>query len=127
MAERIYLCARYSRHVELAAYADELRALGYSVDCEWISGAHDDTDSATCATIDLSEVLSADTVISFTEGAGEIQGRGRGGRHVEFGIALAAGKQCVVVGHRENVFHHLPAVVFYPDWATCLQAMRLTS
>ena len=34
----------------------------------------------------------------------------RGGRHVEFGLALAAGKRLCIVGPRENIFHFLPRV-----------------
>jgi hypothetical protein len=43
---------------------------------------------------------------------------GRGGRHVEFGAAVATGKRLIVVGHRENLFHHLPGVEFFdgPKW-----------
>lgn len=116
----VYLCARYARHVELNGYAAELRAAGYDVRCEWITGVHANTDSAECARIDFDEVTAADIVISFTEAPGPIQGRGRGGRHVEFGIALGLGTRCIVVGHRENVFHHLPQVEFYESWTTTI-------
>jgi hypothetical protein len=37
------------------------------------------------------------------------------------------GKRCIVVGHRENVFHHLPFVEFYPDWDTAKQALNLAT
>jgi hypothetical protein len=117
---RIYLCARYARHEELNGYAAELRAVGYDVQAEWITGVHDNTDSAECARIDFNEVVAADIVISFTEAPGLIQGRGRGGRHVEFGIALGLGTRCIVVGSRENVFHHLPSIEFYESWATAI-------
>jgi hypothetical protein len=116
----VYLCARYSRHEELNGYAAELRAAGYDVQSEWITGVHADTDSAECARIDWVEVQQADIVISFTEAPGPIQGRGRGGRHVEFGIALGSDKRCIVVGHRENVFHHLPQIEFYESWTTTI-------
>jgi nucleoside 2-deoxyribosyltransferase len=42
-----------------------------------------------------------------------------GGRHVEFGYALAKGKRVVVIGERENVFHHHPSVKLHAsvdDW-----------
>jgi hypothetical protein len=122
MKSTIYLCARYSRGEELNGYAEELRRLDFRVHCEWITGAHHDTDSETCAYIDFEEVRRADIVISFTEGPGEIAGRGRGG---SFGIALALDKRCIVVGFRENVFHHLPPpyVEFYPSWLECLESL----
>lgn len=40
----------------------------------------------------------------------------RGGRHVEFGMALALAKRCIVIGPRENVFHLLPQVEQYDSW-----------
>lgn len=65
---------------------------------------------------DWDDVMAADVVISFTEQP-RTAGGSRGGRHVEFGAALAAGKRCIVVGWRENVFHCLPQVEFFPTWA----------
>lgn len=124
---RVYLCARYARHEELNGYATDLRAIGYNVQAEWITGAHHDTDSAECARIDVAEVSHADIVVSFTEGPGDIQGRGRGGRHVEFGLALGLGKRCIVVGHRENVFHHLSAVEFFEKWQDCYRAFAASA
>lgn len=124
---RIYLAARYSRYEEMAEYAARLRTIGYVVQAEWITGAHHNTDSAQCAIIDYEEVLGADIVISFTEPPGEVAGRGRGGRHVEFGIAFALGKRCIVVGHRENVFHHHPVVEFYETFEYALDDLNTTA
>ena len=60
---------------------------------------------------DLEDVLRADCLVSFTEEpAAGVAWAARGGRHVEFGIALAMGKRLCVVGPRENIFHHLPRV-----------------
>jgi len=116
---RVYLCARYSRNAEMRSYAADLGRYGYYVQAEWITGSHDQTPDEKCAAIDWKEVTAADIVISFTEPPGPVKGRGRGGRHVEFGAALAMGKRCIVVGHRENVFHHMPHVEFYPSWQAC--------
>jgi hypothetical protein len=49
---------------------------------------------------------------------------GRGGRHVEFGYAMALGKRLIVVGHRENLFHEHPTVEFYAGQAEVLQAFK---
>lgn len=108
----VYLAARYSRHPEMLTYAEKLAEIGYDVRAEWITGLHDGTSDEECARIDFAEVQAADIVISFTEAPGEKVGRGRGGRHVEFGIALGLRKRCIVVGYRENVFHFLPQVEF---------------
>lgn len=114
MSNVVYLCARYARHEEMGGYVtDRLREIGYEVRAEWTTGKHHDTDSAECALIDIAEIRGADVVIAFTEPPNtSIAGRGRGGRHVEFGYAFALGKRCVVVGYRENVFYHHPDVEF---------------
>ena len=53
--------------------------------------------------------MAADAVIIFTEIPNTILATG--GRHVEFGLALAQGKRVIivspVVSPRENVFHYL--------------------
>ena len=44
-------------------------------------------------------------------------------RDVELSGALAFGKTCIVIGPRENVFHCLPQVIWYPDWAPARSAL----
>jgi hypothetical protein len=70
-------------------------------------------ERAKIAEQDWRDLRGSDVCISFTELA---RSNGRGGRHVEFGLALAFGIQCIVVGPREHVFHCLPSVRHYPDW-----------
>jgi len=48
----------------------------------------------------------------------------RGGRHVEFGLALAWGKRLMIVGPRENVFHCLPQVEQYANMLQVCDALR---
>lgn len=119
MKTRIYLAARYSRHPEMRVHAAELEAMGYEVFAEWIMGKHDDMSSEQAAMIDLQQVKGSSIVISFTEHPGS-GGRNRGGRHAEFGAALALRKRCIVVGPRENVFHHHPAVDHFDTWEEAL-------
>jgi hypothetical protein len=59
-------------------------------------------------------VNGADVVINFTEPPRSKANRG--GRHVEYGIALAKGLRVIVVGYRENIFHWLPMVEFCETW-----------
>lgn len=124
----VYLAAAYSRRTELLDYANDLEVRGHTVVSTWIDGHHEtrpgiDRDATTeemavWATEDVVDVLRADWVVSLTEG-----GRSRGGRHVEFGIGIAAGKHLVVVGPSEHVFHRLPAVAVFPDWPAFLRAL----
>lgn len=63
---------------------------------------------------DWADVNAAECVISFTEPPRSKAHRG--GRHVEFGIALALGTRVIVIGHRENIFHWLEQVEFCRTW-----------
>ena len=130
---KIYLAARYTRRLELVQYAQDLDQIGHVVISRWLSGDHetpanrglgpiDPVDSTPWALEDMEDVQAAHCVISFTEPPRTEYGRG--GRHVEFGMALALGKRCIVVGHRENVFHCLPAVEFYETWQEALEGLR---
>ncbi len=67
---------------------------------------------------DWEDVNAAELVISFTEPPRSKANRG--GRHVEYGIALANKARVIVVGHRENIFHWLPVVEFCTAWEDAL-------
>lgn len=126
---KVYLAARYSRHVELQGYRDLLETLGVEVICRWIDGDYPVgrdglsleppvEERARVAFQDYEDLIQCETCISFTE---EPRSKpGRGGRHVEFGIALESGKQCIVIGPRETVFHCLPKVMHYEEWTDFL-------
>ena len=129
---KIYLAARYSRRAELLVYAGQLREAGHEVTSTWLQGEHQlanrhntagaveaATDTVPMvaqpfALADYADVWAADVVVSFTEAPRS--GASRGGRHVEFGLALAWNKSVVIVGPRENVFHTLPQVVRLNDF-----------
>lgn len=128
----IYLAARYSRAAELRQCRADLHNLGHSVTSRWIDGGHELTkegrsqaahgERSRFAEEDYSDLLAADWVISFTEEPRTT--KTRGGRHVEFGAALALNKRVIVVGWRENVFHCLPTVEFYPTWLEMMEAFN---
>ncbi|MCE5200820.1 MAG: hypothetical protein ABFD54_05820 [Armatimonadota bacterium] len=121
----IYLAARYERREELNAYATDLARHGHHVISRWIRGEHEfvntETDIIRYALEDCEDLIAADMVISFTEEPRS--GHSRGGRHVEFGLAVAFGKKLCVVGYRENVFHYLPEVAFFQTWKDCLESL----
>lgn len=139
---KIYLAARYSRREELCNYRDQLHALGHHVQARWLDGEHQISDNGApignqgealvegddggtsiqaCALRsrfaqdDWDDVNAAETVICFTEPPRSAASRG--GRHVEYGIALANRVRILVVGYRENIFHWLPQVEFFKTWA----------
>lgn len=126
----VYLAARYSRYPEMQQVRSLLDALGYTVTSRWINGGHELTKEGSTeaheaeriryAQEDMADLLAADIVISFTEEPRTT--KTRGGRHVEFGVALATGKRAIVIGHRENVFHTLPEVDFFATLEECIAA-----
>jgi hypothetical protein len=126
---KVYLAAAYERNPEMRVIRDQLVQLGHEVTSRWID-QHGGEDLAPIEGVglntspgvyvkfaykDLDDVDAAETVVHFTGG-------GRGGRHTEFGYALARGKALVLVGEREHVFHSLPSIEWYPDPASFLQA-----
>lgn len=137
---KLYLASRYGRREELCGYRDELNNLGLDVQARWLDGAHqlasdgraigeggessvegDDAEAASIrakfAKDDIDDVYGCDMLVAFTEPPGATAGRGRGGRHVELGLAIATGRYVVVVGPRENIFYWLPEVRHFDTWA----------
>jgi nucleoside 2-deoxyribosyltransferase len=128
----IYLAARYSRRLELVDYRRELEKLGFSVTSKWLDGDHqmsaagsDQAEAAhrrRLALEDWDDLRNADLVIVFTEAPRTTSTRG--GRHVELGAAIAWGKPTIVVGPRENVFCHLPAIDVVDRWERALELLE---
>lgn len=128
---RVYLAAAFERQQELRAYREALSARGIEVTSRWldIEGSSQVDGTAECeedaravhAQEDLDDVAAADALISFTGTSG------RGGRHVEFGFAVATGKRIMLVGQRENIFHFLPQVEWFEDWPDLLYYLESVS
>ena len=111
---RIYLAARYGRCDEMRAVGAALARSGHTITSSWVGGWHGDIPERVSAIRDLHDLLDADCIVAFTEEPTEqVSWAARGGRHVEFGIAVAKDKRLCIVGPRENVFHHLPEVEQY--------------
>lgn len=113
---KAYLCARYGRQAEMREVAQFLEAHGHTVTSTWHDQDIPDCDNpdpmqaARWACTDIDEIDAGDTLIAFTENPDSPHGRG--GRHVETGYALNAGKRLVRVGPCENIFHHLVSMGF---------------
>lgn len=129
MSEKVFLSARFDRWREMQGYALDLAELGYTVVSSWHSGdhvrEHGDNDSAPSPTQqeawarqDIADLKTADYFITFTE---DQRGYMRGGRHVEFGMALCCDVDLIaVVGPTEHIFHTL-ADEFYDTWEELLR------
>lgn len=137
MRTRAYIAGRYSRREEFNQRAEELREVGYVVDCRWLLGTHqygpdseraqqelgEDVELAQrFAEEDVEDLYRSDIVVSFTE-TPRVPSTNRGGRHVELGLALGLGKMLVIVGPRENAFHYLREVAQFDSWREALAAL----
>lgn len=119
---RIYLAATYSRYPEMLEIAERLSRLGYEITSRWIEGLHNDLPAVQCATDDINDVLRADTVLFFTPADG--QGKGKGGRHTEFGFAYGMQKRILIIGERENVFHWLPGIEVVASLESAIERLQ---
>lgn len=120
----IYLAAWYERNAEMRDYRDRLKVMGHHVTSRWIDQHGGDLPesmgegevqenidaAARYALKDLQDVVASDLLVHFTS-----PGFGKGGRHIEYGYALALRMPIAIVGPRENVFHALLQVAWYPD------------
>ncbi|HVZ70938.1 MAG TPA: hypothetical protein VHJ20_01070 [Polyangia bacterium] len=124
---RIYLAARFDRSAEMLDVAAALSQLGHFVTSRWIYGRTNAPDLLS-AIEDIEDLTDADCLVSFTEHPTKgVAWAARGGRHVEFGVALATSKRLCIVGPRENIFHHLPRVEVYRSLAELLDVLAPNS
>jgi nucleoside 2-deoxyribosyltransferase len=128
---KAYLAAMYKRRDELRIFKEHLEEAGIVITSRWLDeneplnsqmGQHSKKFYKTTARIDLEDIDAADIMVFFSEDP--LVGTVRGGRHVEFGYALAKGKPIYTVGPKENVFHYLKNVYHYDSINRFLKAMR---
>lgn len=116
VARRVYLSAAFSRWQEVQALAGQLATSGCEVVSTWHncgsngSGEVPFDAARNVARQDLEEVQRADLVVILTQP--EHEPLGRGGRHVEFGAAMAWAIPVAIVGSPENIFHSLAEAAF---------------
>lgn len=127
---KVYLAAMYSQKEEMKQYAADLAVNGVTVTSSWLTEPHSpntqlheiaDTLLAEYALRDFADIREADGMIFFSQPA--TTPTLRGGRHVEFGYALALHKPIIVVGPKENIFHTHWLVQHAPDWGTALDLL----
>lgn len=118
---KVYLAAPFGDRLKMKEVADLLNSKGFNIVSRWVYGGETGLTRQQVAVLDLADVEIADTVVSFTFPRGTPSTGG--GRHVEFGYALARGKSLVLIGDRENVFHHFPNVSLFPTVDAWLESM----
>jgi nucleoside 2-deoxyribosyltransferase len=119
----VYLAAPYSMKDTIRERAAELRRLGITVTSSWIDEPHKPStqmhelsheEHQKYAKQDIDDIVHADIFVFHTDPTGTIV---RGGRHVEFGMALMHGIPVLVVGMEyENIFHHCSKVHHFASW-----------
>ena len=126
----IYLAGMFSTIAKRKAQAAELRELGFDVTSRWIDETVPHTVeikdvpeqySKETAIADKEDIEAAEYFIEFVPTAEElvattVSAMSRGGRHWEMGQADALGKEVLVVGPKENVFHFLPYVKHFESF-----------
>jgi hypothetical protein len=119
---KVYLAAKFEKKNEMRTVRDFLVNDGHEVTSRWIDVEHEEDASHTVtdtmryeyAKMDVDDVLKADALIAFAGPRGEPSTGG--GRHVEFGIALQAGRDIIVVGPKgEHIFHWFQDVIHVDD------------
>lgn len=116
---QIYLADKFGHREKMRHVAELLRSDGHGITSQWIeiddgTGTCDDPNPddvvrARGAAMDLAQVQMADTLLAFSYPR-SLPNIG-GGRHVEFGWALAHDLRVIVVGPRgEHVFHYAEGV-----------------
>lgn len=124
---KVYLAARYSQKEQMKEYAQQLRELGVEVTSRWLEEPHAPNTTldqvpkeelATYAFHDCQDISRADVLIFFAQDPNTPTVRG--GRHVEFGIALSLGMLIWVVGPKENIFHYSSGVYNFASWIDLL-------
>jgi hypothetical protein len=118
---RVYIAGRFEAQARLRGERDRLIALGLAdVTSTWLD---EENGEATAqqrleyAIRDRHEVGISNTLFLDT-----IDENNRGGREVEFGIALALGLRVAVVGPRRNVFHTLAPA--FENWDALVRALQ---
>lgn len=128
---KVYLAGMYSRKESIRVQATFLRLSGVKVTSSWLEEPHvpqaqlhdvEEKDLLTYATTDLIDIDRADWVVF--ESMDPTTPTRRGGRHVEFGYALAKGKKILVVGPKENIFHYLPEIQHVEGWVQAIDLMN---
>lgn len=114
---KVYLAAAYGEKIRIAALAEELRARGIEVTSSWLQESHAPTtkmhevrqdELLRYAITDLEDIDRADILVLFT--VDPSIAIPRGGRHFETGYAYAKGKEVLVCGPIENIFHNLSQI-----------------
>jgi hypothetical protein len=106
----VYIAGRSEDQAVAKQLRDRLAQHDIGCTSTWLDGFIDNLKKA--ALLCLTDIARADVVVMVNPP--KVHKSGTGGRHTEVGIAIGTGKGVVIVGARENVFHHLDLVRCVP-------------
>lgn len=107
---KIYLAAPYSQMELMREWEKVVEAHGHVCTAQWICGKEKHMTTAEAGQMDLDDIDRADAIVSYVLPKGTMFSSG--GRHVEFGYALAKQKILINIGTEpENIFHNLVTTV----------------
>lgn len=121
----VYIAAPYPCREEATTLAARLAAYGVTCTARWITDGASAELNDEWARNDLADVLAADCLIAINTPAWS--DKGSGGRHVEYGYALAHQKPIILYGQRTHIFHHLSTVVRVDSFQELLGALTNVS
>ena len=113
---KIYLASPFEKQAGMKTLADSLTHAGYTITSKWLTEDETAAQHAALAWRDVQDINEADVVV--VNNPTDFFHAGTGGRHVEFGYALAMHKPLILLGRPSNVFHYLPTVIQAPDYHT---------
>jgi hypothetical protein len=119
---KIYIAASYPRLEEAQKLGLELENLGYDVNSYWHQGEENEADyhSATRAIRDMHAVEYCDL---FIELIGD--NLSKGGRSCELGMAIAFGKNIILIGENDNcIFTYLPWLAKVKSVSSLLRMLK---
>ena len=130
---KVYIASRFERKDEMKSLSKILPGFGIHVQSRWLDETISPTSQLSDITpvyakeqagYDLEDIDSVDTLLFFAD---PVPLTVRGGKHVEFGYALAKGKRIIVVGGNDNIFHYLDNIVHYLTVEDFIDAEGVTS
>jgi nucleoside 2-deoxyribosyltransferase len=120
---KVYVAARYGRKEEARKISTALESYGFHVVSTWTKEEYppsitlDELNPETLREIankDIEEIRSCDALVLLSDG--QKTGVPRGGKHVEFGIAMALRKKIYVLGEAENIFQYTESASVVQDF-----------
>lgn len=119
---KVYTAAKYGQMLEMREVCSKITIAGHETTAQWVDGKEANDTQTAAAVMDFEDVKRADVLMAFSDKRGRLNTGG--GRHVEYGIAMALGKRIMVVGPRgEHVFHAWPGVEFYDTAEEAIAAL----